>query len=213
VYVAHTTTPVAKGVVLTSITLKDPQYPFEVVLHYKAYQNEDVIEQWATIRHQEKKAVRLAKYASANLYLTADKYYLTHFHGQHVREAQPEETELTAGLKVIDSKLGTRAQLYQAPMFLLALNQPAQEEQGEVVAATLAWSGNFQLAFELDPQHHLRLLAGMNPYASEYTLRPRQSFETPALIYTYSDHGTGLASRNLHRWARKYRIPQAKAPA
>lgn len=210
VYVRHDTKPAGPGATLTTVLLKDPQYPFEVTLNYKAYPAEDVIEQWATIRHAEKKAVQLLKYASANLYLTADQYYLTHFHGQWATEMRPEEEPLTAGIKIIDSKLGTRAQLFAAPHFLLGLNGPAQEETGEVLAGTLAWSGNFQLAFELDPQHNLRVLAGMNPYASAYSLEPGRAFETPALIYTYSDAGTGQASRSLHRWARKHRIPQGK---
>ncbi len=53
------------------------------------------------------------------------------------------------------------------------------------------------------------MLAGINPYASEYTLEPGRDFTTPALlIYTFSTQGTGGASRSLHRWARNHRIPQ-----
>ncbi|MBO0931939.1 alpha-galactosidase [Fibrella aquatilis] len=206
-YVRHETKPTGPGITRTDILLKDPQYPFEVTLHYKAYQKEDVLEGWSTIRHTEKKAVTLQKFASANLYLSANHYYLTHYHGIHAGEVRPEETQLTGGMKVLDSKLGTRAQMFQAPMFMLSLNQPAQEEQGEVLAGTLAWSGNFQFQFELDPQHNLRLLAGMNPYASAYTLEPGRDFTTPALIYTFSTQGMGGASRSLHRWARNHRIP------
>ena len=207
-YVRHDTQAVSDGVRLTTVYLKDPQYPFEVKLYYKAYVADDVIEQWSAIRHSEKTAVKLQKYASANLYLPAKDYYLTHFHGDWAQEMKPDETQLTAGIKVIDTKLGTRADLFQAPSFLLALNGRADENTGEVLAGTLSWSGNYQLAFELDPLHHLRVLAGINPYASEYSLAPGREFVTPALTFTYSHEGTGLASRNLHRWARNHRIPQ-----
>ena len=209
-YVKHETQTVSDGVVLTTVFLKDPQYPFEVKLFYKAYQKEDVIEQWSSIRHTEKKNVRLQKYASANLYIPAKNYYLTHFHGDWAKEMNPEEIPLTAGLKVLDSKLGTRAHLFQPPSFLLSLNKPAEEETGEVIAGTLAWSGNYQIQFEVDPLRNLRLIAGINPYASEYMLAPDKEFVTPAFLYTYSDSGKGQASRNLHRWARKYRIPQGE---
>ncbi len=156
-YIRHETSPEANGAILTKVYLKDPQYAFEVTLYYKAYQNDDVIEQWSTIRHTEKKAVTLHKYASANLYIPAQNYYLTHFHGDWASEMNPSETMLTEGIKVLDSKLGTRADLFQPPSFLVALNQPAEEEQGEVIAGTLAWSGNYQLAFEVDPLHNLRI--------------------------------------------------------
>ncbi|WP_234734413.1 alpha-galactosidase [Tellurirhabdus bombi] len=209
-YVRHEKSDLADGIVLTKVYLKDPQYPFEVTLFYKAYQKEDVIEQWSSIRHTEKKPVRMQKYASANLYLPAQSYYLTHFHGDWAQEMKPEEIQLSAGLKVLDTKLGTRADLFQAPSFLLALNKPADEETGEVLAGTLAWSGNYQLQFEVDPLRNLRLISGINPYASEYTLAPNKEFVTPAFLFTYSASGTGTASRNMHRWARKHRIPQGE---
>ncbi|NDU94096.1 alpha-galactosidase [Spirosoma terrae] len=209
-YVRHESKAEASGVTLTTVYLKDPQYPFDVTLYYKAYQHEDVIEQWTTIRHTEKKNVVLHKYASANLYIPAHKYYLTHFHGDWANEMNPTEERLTEGMKLLDTKLGTRADLFQPPSFLVALNQPAQEDEGEVMAGTLAWSGNYQIAFEVDPLHNLRLMAGINPYASAYTLTPGKEFVTPSFLFTYSSTGKGTASRNLHRWARKFRIPQGK---
>ena len=209
-YIRHESQSVADGVVLTKVYLKDPQYPFEVTMYYKAYQNEDVIEQWTAIRHTEKKSVVLHNYASANLYIPAQNYYLTHFHGDWASEMNPTEVPLTEGIKILDTKLGTRADLFQPPSFLVSLNQPADEDRGEVIAGTLAWSGNYQLAFEVDPLHNLRLMAGINPYASAYTLAPATEFVTPAFLFTYSTQGKGGASRSLHRWARKHRIPQGE---
>ncbi|WP_089687752.1 alpha-galactosidase [Catalinimonas alkaloidigena] len=209
-YVSHQTQRLDQGIRQTAITLKDPQYPFEVVLYYKTYPEVDVIEQWSTIRHRERKDVVLHKYASANLYLPAQSYYLTHFHGDWAREMNPREEQLSEGIKVLDSKLGARADLFQPPSFLLAFNQPAHEDHGDVLLANLAWSGNYKIDFEVDPLHNLRLIAGINPYASEYYLPANQTFTTPALVYTFSSKGTGQASRNLHRWARRYRIPQGQ---
>lgn len=37
-----------------TITLKDPKYPFEVLLHIAAYNKEDIFKSWTEIRHQEK---------------------------------------------------------------------------------------------------------------------------------------------------------------
>lgn len=209
-YVRHETQPAGDGIVLTKVYLKDPQYPFEVTLYYKAYQKEDVIEQWSTIRHSEKKPVTMQKYASANLYIPAQNYYLTHFHGDWANEMNPSEIQLTEGIKILDTKLGTRADLFQPPSFLISLNQPADEDRGDVIAGTLAWSGNYQLAFEVDPLHNLRIIPGINPYASAYSLAPNQEFTTPAFLFTYSSQGKGGASRSLHRWARKHRIPQGQ---
>jgi alpha-galactosidase len=202
------------GVTLTTVYLKDPIYLFEVTLNYKAYYDNDIIEQWTNIKHSETGIVRLEKYSSANLYLaSAHSYFLTHFHGDWAQEMKPSQVQLTAGIKVLDTKLGTRADLFQAPSFLLSLNQPINhddDDEGEILAGTLAWSGNYQLQFEIDPLRNLRLLAGINPYASEYSLVAEENFTTPSFLFTYSSHGLGTVSRNWHRWARKYRIPQGE---
>lgn len=205
-YVSHQVSKENENISTTSIRLRDPVYPFEVSLYYKIFAKENVIEQWSELKHQEKSSVILEKYASANLYFMAGNYYLTHYHGIWGREMKPEQTLLTAGIKTLDSKLGTRTNLFQPPSFMLSFDRPSTEEEGNVLLGTLAWSGNFKMDFEVDSYHNLRLIAGINPHASDYPLAPHQVFKTPSFIFTFSDRGQGEASRNMHRWARKYRI-------
>src|SRR5690606_13718798 len=57
-----------------------------------------------------------------------------------------------------------------------------------------------------DPQDNLRILAGINNYASTYILQKNEEFITPKFVYTISDQGIGNASRNLHNWARRYQL-------
>lgn len=175
-------------------------------MFYKIWANENVIEQWTEIKHKEKKAVLLQKYASANLYFSNNDFYLSSFHGDWAKEMQPEEAKLVSGIKSIDSKLGTRAMLWHSPNFMVSFGKPASENEGMVLLGQLAWTGNFKLDFEIDRHQNLRLIAGINPYASEYSLPPNVIFKTPSLIYTVSNQGTGEASRNLHNWARKYSV-------
>jgi alpha-galactosidase len=200
------------NVTTTSITLKDPQYPVEVILHFTAYYSEDIIKQWTEIKHNEKKPVTLSNYASSMLHFDASKYWLSQFDGDYMTEMRMKESQLTTGIKMLDSKLGTRAQMYRSPCFYLSLNKPSDENTGELIAGTLAWSGNFQCSFEIDQQNSLRMITGMNPYASEYKLQPGKIFETPAFIFTYTQKGKGAASRNLHRWARNYGVLDGNKP-
>ncbi|WP_300977398.1 alpha-galactosidase [Flavobacterium sp.] len=212
VYVSHRTEKIDGNTTETIIQLQDLAYPVEVTLHYKAYFNENVIEQWTEIKHHEKKPVMLYNYASSMLHFDADRYWLTQFHGDWAKEVRMQESELTSGIKVIDSKLGVRNNMYQTPVFFLALNSKADENSGELVAGTIAWSGNFKLSFELDNKNALRVTSGINPFASEYSLQPEKSFVTPSFIYTFSNKGKGQASRNLHAWARKYGIKDGEKP-
>lgn len=206
-YVSHEVQKTDANVSLLKVVLHDRVYPFEVSLFYKSYVAEDVIEQWAVISHREKKEVVLHKFASANLSLKATSFWLTQFHGEWAKEMQPEESKLTHGIKVIDSKLGTRANLFQPSAFMVSLDKPATEDEGTVLYGGLEWSGNFRIELEMDPQNNLRIIAGMNNYASDYFLPADKDFETPKFLYLLSHEGKGEASRKLHAWARNYKIP------
>lgn len=208
-YVNHTVSKVDDDISLLVVTMKDPVYDFEVKLYYKTYFKEDVTEQWSVIKHNEKGIVTLNKYASANLNLkgnTTGGFWLKQYHGNWAMEMQPEEARLTHGIKTIDSKLGTRANLYEHSMFAISMDKPATEDEGKVLYGAMEWSGNFRIDFELDVANNLKIIAGINNAASEYHLKPGVEFTTPAFLYTYSDHGKGDASRKLQSWARQYKI-------
>lgn len=209
-YVKHEQQQLEDDATLFKVTLKDPVYDFEVVLHYKVYPKQDVIEQWSVIRHREKGNVALEKYASANLHLKAQAFWLNQYHGDWAKEMQPEESKITHGIKTLDTKLGTRANLFQPSVFMISLDNPATEDEGTVLYGALEYSGNFRTDIELDYQDNLRIISGINNYASPYTLKSGEEFVTPAFLYILSDKGKGYASRQLHDWARNHRILDGK---
>ena len=205
-YVSHQVTT-REGCVTTSIDLKDYVTELQVRLVYDAYLAEDVLVQHTEILNGGKAPVQLLNYASSSLYLDADDYLLTHFYGAWATDMQMESEVLGQDMKVIESRRGTQATQGNNPSFLLSLNtREFSETNGEVVAGALAWSGSFRLSFEKDDAHRLNVLAGISPFASAYPLAAGDTFVTPEMIYTYSFSGAGGASRNLHRWARKYGV-------
>lgn len=195
-----------KGGMETIITLADKEYPLIVKLHYQSYYKENVIKVWSEISHQEKSPVTLWRYASTMLYFRSSKYYVTTYHGDWAKEGQPETTLLTAGKKIVDTKLGTRAAMQEEPFFELGFDAPARENEGRVMLGTIGWPGNFRFTFEVDNVGALRVIPAINPYASDYKLKAGEVFTTPEFIFTLSDNGIGEASRNLHDWARLYQV-------
>lgn len=212
IYVKHETTPVDSNISLTTIQLKDRFYPFYVNVYFKAYAKEDVIQEWTDIHHDEDGAVTLYRFSSSSPEIFAREYWLTQFHGDWSREAEIREERLTEGTKILDSKIGVRASQYRIPSFILALNGPAREEEGEVFGGSLEWSGSYELAFDMDWNDHLRVLTGINPFGSQYHLARGQTFTTPAMLWTWSGHGKGQVSRNFHSWARRYGIRDGDKP-
>lgn len=190
----------------TVITLKDDVYPVEVKLHYMTFHRENIIKAWSEIRHREKKPVRMFRYASSMLYLEAPRYFLTEFSSDWAKEVRMSSQELQFGKKILDTKLGSRAAMHVQPFFQLGVGQEVAENQGEVLVGTIGWTGNFRFTFEVDNLGNLRVISGINPYASDYELQPGEWFKTPEFIFTYSRGGTGEASRNFHDWARRYQV-------
>lgn len=209
-YLAHESRKLDNGnVTQTTIQLTDRKQALDVDLIYTAYARENVITTRTVIRNREKGDVVLHNFYSSSLPIRAQSYLLTHLHGSWAREAQAQHTLLTHGSKSIESRKEVRTTHTENPAFLITLdNENYNENYGEVIAGALAWSGNFRLNFEVDEFETLNILAGANPYASEYKLRKGASFTTPEMIYTYSFEGAGGASRNLHDWARNYGVWQ-----
>jgi len=206
IFDSFTSEKVSEGVELTTILLKDTYFPFQVKLCFKAYQKDNVIEQWTEIRHSEKKPVMLYNFASSHLTFSDSNYYLTQFFGNWAEEMKMEEVKLTPGVKVLESKLGVRSNEFAHACFMLSLNGKAQENAGDVIGGTLAWPGAWNLTFDIDQLNNLHVLSGINPYASQYNLKSNTVFKTPSFLYTYSSAGTGVISRNFHRWAKEFGI-------
>ena len=208
-YVSHTQTA-RNGITETIVKLRDEKYPISVNLHYLAYTKEDVICQWAEISHGEAKPISLGRYASGMLYFEEPTYYLTEFSGDWAREMQMSQTQLNFGRKTIDTRLGTRAAMLAFPFFEVGLGSPVSENHGKVLMGTIGWTGNFRFTFEVDHDNQLRVLAGINPDASTYTLDRGKTFKTPEFIFTLSTQGTGQGSRNFQRWALNHRLYMAQ---
>ena len=209
-YVSSETKKINGNVTETVIYMKDKVYPIDVTLHFITYAKENIIKTWSEIKHTEKKPVTIWRYASNMLYFENTCYFLTEFSGDWAKEVNMSTQELQFGKKIIDTKLGSRAAMHTYPFFEVGLDGVPRENEGNVLMGTLGWTGNFQFTFEVDNIGNLRVLSGINPYASAYELKPNEVFATPEFIFTLSSCGTGKASRDIHDWAREYQLKDGK---
>ena len=191
---------------ITAIDTRDKFYPFYVTICYKTYPDCDVIETWTEIRHKEKKPVTLYRFASASLPMRRSDNWLSHLHGAWGSEASLYEERLTGGTKVLKNKDGVRNTLTDNPSFMLTLDGKPEELSGDIVGGTLAWGGNYRIAFDNDYSHTTRIIAGINEEQSQYRLAPAETFVTPVFAFTFSSEGKSGISRNFHRWARLHRL-------
>lgn len=191
---------------VTKITLKDPKYSVSVVLCYKAYFDEDMIETWTEIYNGEAKPVTLTQFASCALPIRRGNVWLSHFYGSWANEARLVEEPILPGEKVIKNKDGARNSHTDHAEVMFSLDGKARENSGDVIGAALCYSGNYQLKVETDDTEYHYFFAGINPDNSEYHLKKGETFTTPKVALSFSKCGLSGVSRNFHKWGRKYML-------
>jgi len=205
-YSTHQVSRIDDNVTETKIVLKDKLYPLVVNVILKAYKNENIISQSLILENKESSNIRVENIASSYIPLHKKAYYLTHFHGGWGAEMKVKEEKLTPGTKSIEARKGTLNTESSNPSFMLSVDAPLKENDGEVYAGSLAWSGNYKLNFEMDEFGMVHIQGGINPYASALNIDSNADFKTPEMIWSYSSSGCGQISRNYHDWCRKYAL-------
>ncbi len=189
---------------VTTIHLKDPICNIKVDLKYRAYNDVDLIEAWTEIQNGEKGTVTLTSFASAMLPIRRGDVWMSHLSGTWANEANVSHEKLAPGEFVIRNTDGTRPSHTDHAEVMFSLDGKAQENKGDVIGAALEYSGNYRLKTVTDDTEYHYFFAGINEQNSEYHLKKGETFKTPALALTYSTEGLGGASRNFHKWGRKY---------
>ena len=189
---------------VTTVHLKDPIYNIKVDLKYRAYNDVDMIEAWTEILNGEKGTVTLTTFASAMLPIRRGDVWMSHLSGTWAAEGQLSHEKLQPGEFVIRNNDGTRNSHTDHAEVMFSLDGKGQENAGNVIGAALVYSGNYKLKTVTDDTEYHYFFAGINEQNSEYHLKKGETFKTPALALTYSTQGLSGASRNFHKWGRKY---------
>ncbi len=189
---------------VTRIHMKDAVYNISVDLCYRAYNDVDLIETWTEITNGEKGTVTLTSFASAMLPIRRGNVWMSHLSGSWASEATVSNEQLAPGEFVIRNTDGTRPSHTDHAEVMFSLNGKGQENTGQVIGAALVYGGNYKLKTVTDDTEYHYFFAGINEENSEYHLKKGETFKTPALALTFSKEGLSGASRNFHKWGRKY---------
>ena len=191
---------------VTIFKMKDKVQPFYVNICYRTRPESEVIETWTEIFHQEKKPVRLTRFYSGSLPIRRGDVWVSHLYGSWANEGQLCEEPLNAGMIVIENKDGVRNSHTSHGEVMISLDGKARENSGDVIGAAICYTGNYKLSINTHDDEYHQLFAGINEEASEYYLAKGEVFKTPVLALTFSREGLSGASRNFHKWGRKYML-------
>lgn len=194
------------GSKVTTVTMTDRVYPFDVKVNYLTYPDNDVIETWVEAVNRGKKPVELREFSSAYLPIRRGDVYLSSFTGSWGNEARLVEEPLLPGVKMIKNKDGVRNSHTAHSEVMFSLDGQPRENEGRTIGAALCYSGNYELLIDTDDSDFHHFFAGINEDNSAYSLGKGETFVTPPLALTYSNEGKSGVSRNIHRWGRDHKI-------
>ena len=186
--------------------MKDKVQPLYVNVCYRVRPQSEIIETWTEITNQEKKAVRLTRFDSGSLLIRRGNVWVSHLYGSWANEGMLCEEPLNAGMLVIENKDGVRNSHTSHGEIMISLDGKPRENSGDVIGAAICYTGNYKLRLNTHDDEFHQLFAGINEEASEYNLAKGETFVTPVLALTFSREGLSGASRNFHKWGRKYML-------
>ncbi|MBR4826429.1 MAG: alpha-galactosidase [Bacteroidales bacterium] len=195
-----------EGGQLLEVLCHDTVYPLSVKICFKSFTGQDMIETWTETVNGGKKPVTLTRFDSGHLPIRVDDVWISTLYGAWANEARVNTEPLSRGWKVIKNVDGARNSQASHGEVMISLDGKPREDSGRIIGASLCWGGNYELRFQTNESDYHHFFAGILPEHDFVTLTKGQSFATPHLALTYSNEGLSGASRNFHRWGRKYRL-------
>lgn len=177
-----------------TLTVKLADGDLELQLHYTIFADEDVIVR-STMFVNHGKTVFLNRALSAQLDLPDADYDFIQFAGSWSRERHLHRSHLRPGTQSISS-LRTASSHQENPFFMLA-RPHTDNNQGAVFGFNFVYSGNFLDSVEVDQFDTTRVLIGINPDEFGWKLNSGDSFQTPEVIFSYTDNGFNALSQQL----------------
>lgn len=190
------------------VELVDKLTNLTVKLYYTVLHDYDVVIRRSVVLNETDTTLSLQNLMSCTVDFDAEySFYMTQLSGGWARERQVVTRKLDEGLTSIRSSRGASSHQFN-PFLIISPRAPPQEDHGEAFAIQLIYSGNFLASAELQESRRLRVNMGINPEEFEWTLHPRSAFSSPECVLSYSEHGIGPLSRDLHRLYRERLIPR-----
>lgn len=182
------------------LVLEDALTGLRATLIYTVFNKYDAIARSVRFDHTGSDNLVLLRALSASIDFRDDEYDMLTFYGTHTNERNIARRPLMPGIQNAESRRGASSP--QQNPFLALLRPGADEDNGEVYALNLVYSGNFIAQAEVQQYRTTRLSIGINPFGFSWQLAPGESFQTPETVMVYSAQGLGGMSRVFNRLYR-----------
>jgi alpha-galactosidase len=182
------------------LELEDRPSGLRIFLYYTIFADPGCLVRRVRFYNGGAEALTLESAMSASLDLPDPDWNLVTLTGAWARECRQTEGPLRPGFQGIESRRGISG--HQQNPFLLLKRPGTGDFEGEALAWSLVYSGNFLASAEVDPAGITRLRIGINPRDFSWELAPDAFFDTPEAVLAYSSAGINRLSQDLHQLYR-----------
>jgi alpha-galactosidase len=190
---------------ILNLYFKDLSYGLEVNVSYRILEELDLIERKHIITNHSDKIIKIEDAKSGTIYLPNKKEAsLNYLTGMWIHEFQKRKESLNEGRKILESRLG-KTSSFLNPFF--AIDYDASQENGEIYFGLVKWSGNWKIEVQKQLYERIAVSMGLNDWDFNFLLEPNQTFETPEIVFGFSEKGFDKMTNNLHKYARDFILP------
>ena len=187
------------------LKLRDAHTGLAVELNYAVFDDCDAVARSARLVNGGDAPLTVTRAYSLCLDLPDSDWDLVTLSGAWGRERFVERRALVPGEQGVSSRNG--ASSHQASPFMALARRSATESAGEVIGASLVYSGNFVSGASVGQFSTARALLGINDRDFAWRLTPGEALQTPEAVLVYSAGGLGGMSREFHRLWRDHLLP------
>ncbi|TDD39151.1 alpha-galactosidase [Nonomuraea terrae] len=181
-----------------------------VTLHYRVYDDSDVIDRWVTVRNDSTVDTVDVHRLDSAAWVTPEqpRHRMTHLTGRWAAETQVRRTDLTDGHLVLESRRGITGH-HANPWFAID-DGTATEESGRVYSATLHWSGSWRMLAQRELDEPAQVLFGWGHEGfGPRRLEPGEVLWTPVSSGVFTADGFGAMSHAWHEYALRHVLPNS----
>ncbi len=185
-----------------SVILEDQLSHVELNLRYTIFADYDVIARSVELTNNSNDSIHIEKFASMQLDLPQGSKLVISLPGSHANERHMQREDINFGTKCFESRRGTTG--HQMNNFIAVVDPDTNENQGDALGISLVYSGNHKEEVEKDPYGAFRIIAGINDDQFDWEVKPKDSFQAPEVLLTYSSKGLNDMSNTLHGMLREH---------
>ena len=160
----------------------------------------DVLQASTIVRNHGTEPLQMHWCAAPTFMLPDHLTQLTSFEGRWSNEFQRRSVDLFLGSFLRENRKGKTS--HDNFPGVLVHGKNTSEQQGECLGFHLGWSGNHRSRVELLAEGRSYLQMGELLLPGEIMLQQGESYQSPVLYASWSEHGFSALSRNFHAFVR-----------